>query len=98
MAVCKQIERKLIYLRPRKRLSYAAPMDYRDKLIKNKSLTTQASLYHVAGLHISFKYKNDPLNCLYKSDSQRLDISMAFNQQPQHKKNNNSFLFLAVQS
>ena len=32
MAVCKQIERKL-NLRPRKRLSYAAPMDYRDKLI-----------------------------------------------------------------
>jgi hypothetical protein len=32
MAVCKQIERKL-NLRPCKRLSSAAPMDYRDKLI-----------------------------------------------------------------
>ena len=32
MALCKQIERKL-NLRARKRLGYAAPMDYRDKLI-----------------------------------------------------------------
>ena len=31
-ALCKQIERKL-NLRPRKRLRYAAPMDYRDTLI-----------------------------------------------------------------
>ena len=32
MAQCKEIERKL-NMRPRKRLGFAAPMDYRDKLI-----------------------------------------------------------------
>lgn len=37
MVMCKQIERKQIErklnLRSRKRLGYAAPMDYREKLI-----------------------------------------------------------------